>query len=105
MVAQRVDAGWYTAQVSRLPGGLADSALEHAELMAEGKHLGAELGIGAGADEHEVTNEADELVGEAEKHVGGSCPIAPTVRGRDGALSPRAFRPPIELTPHGLRHR
>jgi len=38
-----------------LPGELADSALEHAELMAEGEHLGAELRIGAGADKHEVS--------------------------------------------------
>jgi hypothetical protein len=36
--------------------------------MAEGEHLGAELRIGADADDHEVSNEADELVGEAEKH-------------------------------------
>lgn len=40
--------------------------LEHAELMAKGEHLGAELRIGAGADEDEVSNEADELVGETE---------------------------------------
>ena len=37
--------------LSRLPGRLADIALEDAELVAEGKHLGAELGVGAGADE------------------------------------------------------
>ncbi len=79
--------------------------------MAEGEHLGAELRIGAGADQHEVSNEADELVGEAETHVGGSCPLAPTIRGRDSQLSPRGVTPgqrlgaPIELTPQVLRHR
>jgi hypothetical protein len=31
--------------VSGLPGGLANLALESAELMAEGEHLGAELGV------------------------------------------------------------
>ena len=60
--------------------------------MAEGKHLGAELRIGAGADEDEVGNEADERIGEAEKHAGGSCPIAPTIRGRDSRLSQKALR-------------
>jgi hypothetical protein len=72
--------------------------------------LGAELCIGAGADEHEVSNKKDELVGDAEKHAGGSCPIAPTICGRDGRLSPRGVAPaqrlaaPIELTPQVLRH-
>ncbi len=55
----------------------------------EGEHLGAELRIGAGADQHEVSNEADELVGEAEKPAGGSCPIAPTIRGRDSLPQPQ----------------
>ena len=50
--------------------GLADSAFEHRALMAEGKHLGAELRIGARSNEHEVSNEADELTGEAQKQVG-----------------------------------
>src|SRR5262249_27074464 len=36
--------------------------------MAEGKHLGAELGAGAGADQPEVEDEEDEPVGEADKH-------------------------------------
>ncbi len=78
--------------------------------MAEGEHLGAELRIGAGADEDEASNEADELVGEAEKHAGGSCPIPPTIRGPHSWLSPRGVTPgqrltaPIQLTPQGLRH-
>jgi len=78
--------------------------------MAEGKHLGAELRIGARADQYEVSNEADELVAEAEKHAGGSCPIAPTIHGRDSQLGPGGVTPgpapgvPIELTPHRLRH-
>ena len=73
--------------------------------MAEGKHLGAELGVGASADEHEVSDEADELVREAEKHADGSCPI-----GSDGLLARQPAHPkkgyarpapeaPIELTP------
>jgi hypothetical protein len=49
--------------------------------MAEGKHLGAELGVGAGADQHKVNDEEDELVGEAEKHDGGTRPAAATTRG------------------------
>src|SRR5215467_13230936 len=79
--------------------------------MAEDKHLGAELRIGARADQYEVSNEADELVAEAEKHAGGSCPIAPTIHGRDSQLGPGGVTPgpapgvPIELTPHRLRHR
>ncbi len=78
--------------------------------MAEGEHLGAEPRIGAGADQHEVGNEADELIGEAEKHAGGSYPIAPTIRGRDSRRSPRGVTPgqrlgaPSELTPQALRH-
>jgi len=68
---------------------LADSALEHLELMAEDEHLGAELRNGAGADEHEVSNEADELVREAEKHAGGSCRIVPTILGRDSLPQPK----------------
>ena len=50
--------------------------------MAEGKHLGAELGVGAGADQGEVDDEEDELVGEAEKHAPGTRPAAATIRGR-----------------------
>ena len=48
--------------------------------MTEGKDLGAELGVGAGADEHEVEDEADEVVGEAEKHARGTRPAAATIR-------------------------
>ena len=75
--------------------------------MPEGKHLDSELGVGAGADEHQVGDEAHELVGETEMHGDESCPIAPTVRAGDG---PRALRPPrpegtpFELTPRVLRH-
>ena len=50
--------------------------------MAEGKHLGAELGVGAGADQDQVDHEEDELVGEAEKHARGTRPAATTIRGR-----------------------
>ena len=32
--------------------------------MAGGEHLGAELGVGASADQHEIGDESDELVGE-----------------------------------------
>ena len=38
--------GCQQERVAGLPSGLAASALKHAELMAEGKHLGAELGVG-----------------------------------------------------------
>ena len=48
----------------------------HAELMAEREHLGAELRVGAGADENQIGEEADELVREAEKHGDRSCPMA-----------------------------
>src|SRR5262249_28775819 len=61
--------------------------------MAEGEHLGAELRIGAGADEHEVSNEADELVGEAEKHADGSCPIARQSAGETAGSRQEALRP------------
>src|SRR5262249_21107814 len=61
--------------------------------MAEGKHLGADLGVGAGADEHEVGDEAHELVGEAEQHGHGSCPITPTIRASEGASALPPPRP------------
>ena len=73
--------------------GLANLPLQHPELMPEGKHLGAELGVGAGADEHEVGDEAHELVGEAEKHGHGSCPITPTIRAGEGARALPLPRP------------
>ena len=60
--------------------------------MAEREHLGAELGVGAGADENQIAEETDELVREAEKHGDRSSPITPTIRGRDSQLSPRALR-------------
>ena len=50
--------------------------------MAESKHLGVELGVGAGADQDEVDHEEDELVGEAEKHARGTRPTATTIRGK-----------------------
>ncbi len=54
--------------IARLPVWLAELALEDAELMPEGEHLSPEVGIGAGADEAEVGEEADKRVGEAEEH-------------------------------------
>ena len=51
--------------------------------MAQRKHLGAELGVGAGADEDQVGEEASELVREPEKHGRESCPIYPTIPGQD----------------------
>jgi hypothetical protein len=56
---------------------LANLALEGAELVAERKLLGAELGVGAGASQHEVDDEDDELVGEAKKKHGGGICLAP----------------------------
>ena len=58
-------AGWRTdpwrttpsrveGSISRLPGELANLPLQHPELITEGEHLGADLGVGAGADEHEI---------------------------------------------------
>ena len=64
---QPAEAGQQDA-ITRLPGRLADLPLQRAELMPEGEDLGAELGVGAGADENEVNDEADKLVREAEKH-------------------------------------
>src|SRR5262252_6644980 len=75
--------------------------------MPEGKHLGAELGVGAGADEHEIGDEAYELVGEAKKHGDGSCPITPTIRAGEGASTSSPPRPegaPSELTVRVLLH-
>ena len=90
-------------RASPLAVRLADLPLKHPELMPEGKHLGAELGVGAGADEHEIgrntwkswsapcssacerpcrDDEAHELVGEAEKHGDGSCPMTHDSRRR-----------------------
>ena len=57
------------------------------------RDLGAELRIGAGADQHEVSNEADELVGEAEKHAGRSGPIAPNDLRRDSLPQPKRCTP------------
>ena len=97
--------------ITRLPGRLADLALRNTELMAESKHLCSELGVGAGADQHEVDDEEDELVGEAEKHACGTRPASVCQRsaGRPTGQAPR-FTPgwprrcPTELTPGGVRH-
>ena len=43
--------------------------------MAQRKHFGAELGIGASVDEDQVREVASELVREAEKRGRESCPI------------------------------
>ena len=59
--------------------------------MAEGKHLGAESGVGAGADQHEVDDEEDQLVGEAEKHGGGTRPAAPTISDRPPPVPAQRF--------------
>ena len=81
--------------ISRLPGRLADPALEGAELMAECKHLGAESGVGAGADQDEIDYEEDEPVDKAEQHARGTRP-AMTVRGA------RARWPSSEVLPQGV---
>ena len=79
--------------------------------MAQRKHLGAELGIEAGADEDQVGEEASELVREAEKHGRESCPIYPTISGQDRLARPCRFtcrrlkRRQFELTLGGLPHR
>jgi len=49
--------------------------------MTESKHLSAELGVGAGADQDQVDDQAAELVGEAEKHPRGTRPAAATIDG------------------------
>jgi hypothetical protein len=59
--------------------------------VKERKHLGAELGVGAGADENQIGEEADALVREAEKHGDRSCPITRTIHGRDSQLGQRAY--------------
>ena len=56
--------------------------------MAQRKHLGAALGVRAGADEDQVGEEASELVREAEKHGTESCPIYPTTSGQDRLARP-----------------
>jgi len=79
--------------------------------MAEGERLGAELRIGAGADEHEVSNEAGELLELSLRSMPAILPNRPD--------DPRAVQPaqpktryarptpgaPIELTAQGLRNR
>ena len=68
--------------ITRLPGRLADLALKGADLMAEGKHPGAELGVGASADQDVIDHEEGQLVCEAEKDAPGTRPAAATIRGR-----------------------
>jgi hypothetical protein len=48
--------------------------------MAEGKHLGAEWGVAAGADQNEVDDQQEELVDEAEKHARGTRFASATIR-------------------------
>jgi hypothetical protein len=78
--------------------------------MAQRKHIGAELGVGASADEDQVGEEASELVREAEKHGRESCPIYPTIRGQDHLARPCRFTcrrlkwRQFELTLGGLPH-
>ena len=80
------------------------------ELMAEGKHLGAELGVGAAAEQHEVDDEEDELVGEPEEVAGGTRPAAATIRGRSPpapaprSTSDRSWSGLIEPALCGVRH-
>jgi hypothetical protein len=59
--------------------------------MAESKHLGAELGVGAGADQDEVDHEEDKLVGKAEKHARGTRPAAMTICGRRPVASSEVY--------------
>jgi hypothetical protein len=58
-------------------------------------------------DEHEVCNEADELVGQAEKHGDGSCPLTPhdPRRRRGQSVTPAeggeaAFEQTLRVLPH-----
>ena len=86
---------------------LADLALQDAKLMAESKHLGAELGVGAGAYQDEVDHE--ELVGKAEKHARGNAPCRHDDPRAPAGPAPRHTpghprRCPVELTLTGTRH-
>ncbi len=94
--------------IARLPGWLSDLALQDTKLMAQSQHLGSELGVRAGADQHEVGEEADELI-ESENHGRGSCQIARQPWRSDRAPLQRftpgeAPGPAIELTLGGVRH-
>jgi hypothetical protein len=72
-----------------------------------------ELSVRAGADEHQVEDEADELVGETEKHARGTRPVSATIRTParwpcsevyPTAAPGGATRCPTELTLGGIRH-
>ena len=54
--------------ITGLPSGFAHLALEDAELMAQSEDLGPKPDIRAGADEEQVSEEAEERIGEALKH-------------------------------------
>ena len=77
--------------------------------MPQSEHFGAELGVGVGADDDEVSDEADELVGQAEKH-GGRMVHDPSddpwaVRWVDPRFTPGGLgKPRFELTATGVRH-
>ena len=77
--------------------------------MAESKHLGAELGVGAGAYQDEVDHEEDELVGKAEKHARGNAPCRHDDPRAPAGPAPRLtpghpWRCPVELTLTAVRH-
>lgn|SRR5215510_13654343 len=95
---------WYGRQAYRSPDWLC-TATPNPRHSPPSHGREVELRIGAGADEHEVSNEADEL-GEAKKHAGGSCPIAPARQPAQpkGVTAGQRLGAPIELTPHRLRH-
>ena len=58
------------------------------KMVAQRKYLRAELGVGAGADEDQVGDEASELVREAETHGSESCPDLPDhLRPRPSGLA------------------
>ena len=90
--------------------GLPTLRSKDTELLAEGKHLGAELGVGAAAEQHEVDDKEDELVGEAEKHAGGTRPAGATIRRRSPPApaprftSDRSWSGLIERASCGVRH-
>ena len=78
--------------------------------MAESKHLGAELGVGAGADQDELDHEEDELVGEAREACTWNAPRrhddprAPPAGPAPRFTPGRVRRCPIELALAGVRH-
>jgi hypothetical protein len=100
-------------------------ALEDAELVTEGEHLGSELGVGMVRDEEEFSEAAGERVGQAEEHGGdhskrdaagaGEVPLAgpwpqlprgpkPPGPERSRLTYEPAIAEPPELTAMGLPH-